>query len=349
MVVTVLLGACTNDDRTVALPEIPEQSSVTVFDVPQGAPPKVDLLFVIDNSPAMEPHEARLLAELPPLVEGLHHTGRGDWHLGVVTSDLGGPGCSAAGDDGVMRGDGLVGSPYVIDWLHADQTITANYEGTMGEAFARIADVGHAGCATQRPLDAIRRAMENPRNFGFRRPEASLVVVVVAARDDAMTSSIEDHAAYVRGLGESHMVFFAAIVDGAAPRFEAVIAGLPEQRGTSTQLVGGAFDRAMPRSFSHSYSNHELCLEGELLDADPDAPGAQYDCSLADALVENGVVVHERVLPACDAQVTNKPCWQISAARPWFCFTELNPMSVKIERRDFAERGTHVIGHCVTE
>ena len=55
-----------------------------------------------------------------------------------MTSDLGG-----------LRHEGLVGSPFVIDWVHADKRITANYEGTVAEAFARIADAVTSQSATR--------------------------------------------------------------------------------------------------------------------------------------------------------------------------------------------------------
>src|SRR5262249_27616147 len=54
---------------------------------------KVDLLFLIDNSPSMAPKQAELTARFPQLIKILDDFGdKGSpawYHIGVVTSDLG--------------------------------------------------------------------------------------------------------------------------------------------------------------------------------------------------------------------------------------------------------------------
>src|SRR4030095_10307504 len=50
---------------------------------------KIDLLFAIDNSPSMTPMQAQLKMRFPALMAALSTALPADYHIGVVTSDLG--------------------------------------------------------------------------------------------------------------------------------------------------------------------------------------------------------------------------------------------------------------------
>ncbi|MBA3459606.1 MAG: VWA domain-containing protein [Deltaproteobacteria bacterium] len=89
------------------------------------------------------------------------------------------------------------------------------------------------------------------------------------------------------------------------------------------------------------------CIEGKLADVDPNTPGPQYDCSVSDVTNKGKPNQQETILPPCDANATNKPCWRIN--------TDLMncPLSdhftLKIERAQAPAPETHVIANCVTE
>jgi len=170
----------------------------------------VDLLFVIDSSPAMAPQRAKLLENYRRFIEVLEAVPGGlyDLHLGVVTADAGtrgtwdssgpalgtGPGsCTSEGDRGELRrapaiDAGFAGN-FLIDLAHPDGTRERNYTGSLADAFAQLADVGAAGCTFPRPLEAMQRALASPANEGFRRPGALLAVMLLTNDDDCSFGS----------------------------------------------------------------------------------------------------------------------------------------------------------------
>ncbi len=339
MVVMALCGACTVDERTVQLPEEPTQHAATYFDIPQAIQIGYDILVVVDSSPAMAPHADRVALQLGKLFSQLARFGDPDWHLGVVASDLGGPERSG-GDDGVFRSDGLVGAPFLIEWRHLDNRHTANYEGGLADAFARLATVGTSGSARQQPLAAARRALEQQRNAGFRRDDANLIIVIVSAGDDASSGSVLEHVEALRELAPDRRVSVAGIYDGPAPRLDTVIAAFPSEGEVAPLSSDDLLDDLRLRIHTGGWWGVP-CLEGNL--------GPTPECSISDVVFDHDVRVYESVLQGCDADQTNKPCWRIEKDLqncPTWASQESSVL--KIERRDYPPSDTHVIGNCVS-
>lgn len=88
------------------------------------------------------------------------------------------------------------------------------------------------------------------------------------------------------------------------------------------------------------------CIEGNLADVDP-APGEQYDCSVSDVSNYGKPTQTEKILPACDASLGNKPCWHLveDAAN---CPTTPTNLKLVVERSEAAPPDTHMIANCVT-
>lgn len=178
-------------------------SRAVYFEVPVRVPVRLDLLFVIDNSPAMAEHQANLSANLANFINVLStiEGGLPSVHIGVITTDVGtegrdgspGPtvaGCAGDGDGGRLREVSAVAGRFLIDHVRGDGTRARNYQGTLGEAFTELATVGAEGCAYTRPLEAMRRALDgNPATAGFLRDHAFLAVIFVTARDDCSFTS----------------------------------------------------------------------------------------------------------------------------------------------------------------
>ncbi len=199
-------GACT-DPAPVEEPVT--ISAVVRHELPfAGAHRNIDLLFVIDSSPAMAPHRARLLENYRRYVEILEAQPGGlpDLHIGVVTADVGtrgpndvGPGptigtgagaCTSEGDRGELRRATAEGGTFLSDVVRPDGSRARNYAGSLADAVLGLADVGAAGCTYARPLEAMRRALAgNPANAGFLRPDAYLAVVLITAGDDCSFGS----------------------------------------------------------------------------------------------------------------------------------------------------------------
>lgn len=343
VVMMVLCGACTVDERTVQLPEQPSQHKATYFDIPVGVALETDILVVVDNSPAMAPHAARVIPQIAKTLARYAGNSDPDWHVGVITSDLGGQGCSERGDDGLFRSDGLVGSPFLIEWRHLDQRHTANYDGTFEDAFVRLATVGTAGCTRQQPLAAIRRALdEQPRNGGFRREGARLVIMVISAGDDGTVDAVADHVAFLTEAAPNGRLVLAGIYDRPAPRLDELFMGFPNRAFQSRiSQEDPLADLWLPFSGGHGWGGVP-CLEGAL--------GPAPDCSISDKTVVDGEVVHERVMPPCDGTQLVKPCWHIEIdVQNCPSWSGSESKVLEIERRDYPPLGTHVIGNCVTQ
>lgn len=164
-------------------------------------PEAYDLLVIVDRSPSMADEPRSLSVNAADLGGVLETTGGVsiDVHLAVVTSDLGAagvPGCDAAGDRGRFQaaarcgvdGSYLRWTNVAIDGLHP------NFGGTLSDAMACVLDLPLSSCPVSQPLAAALRALDgsNPANDGFRRPGATLLVVVITDGDDC---SLVDPAA----------------------------------------------------------------------------------------------------------------------------------------------------------
>jgi len=193
-------GACT-DSAGPAGPGI--TGAVARIEVPVNTSYELDLLFVIDNSPAMAPRRAQLIENYRRFIAALEAIPGGlpDLHIGVVTTDVGtrgahdaGPGptigtgagaCTSDGERGNLRRLASADVPFLVDTARPDGSRERSFTGSLADAFAQLADVGAAGCTYARPLEAIRRALlGNPVNDGFLRPDADLAVVLLTSDDD---------------------------------------------------------------------------------------------------------------------------------------------------------------------
>ncbi|HZS40801.1 MAG TPA: hypothetical protein VFF06_28405 [Polyangia bacterium] len=172
---------------------------------------KVDLLFMVDNSPSMSPKQAELKVRFPQLMQKLDAFGATtpiDYHIGVVTSDLGaGPfninsgQCHPGGDGGKLQAKGAAADPNCgalgngvsfieYDQIHRDAAGQPRTNLPAGEdlptAFGCAASVGDVGCGFEHQLESVYRALHDPipENAGFLRDDALLAVVWLTDEDD---------------------------------------------------------------------------------------------------------------------------------------------------------------------
>lgn len=170
-------------------------------------PQMLDVLFVIDNSHAMAPEQAELLANFAYFAEVFEDApdGSPDLHIAAISTDvglgtqLGGSACRMRGDDGRLHArpshpDCLqLDGSFLRDSPRPDGTRERNFAGPLSQAFACIGDLGTDGCGFEQPLEAMRRAFDGsqPDNAGFRRPGAHLLIVIVTNEDDCSALSPE--------------------------------------------------------------------------------------------------------------------------------------------------------------
>jgi hypothetical protein len=141
---------------------------------PSGA---VDILFMVDNSPSMDPKQQALAANFPLMIQKLQQLpgGMPDIHIGVVSSDMGagseaaGVNCARVlGDRGLLWGNDpnnltasiAPGSPaatadpnnpitngcglrsgarWIVDIANPDGTRNQNYRGNLTDVFSCLA------------------------------------------------------------------------------------------------------------------------------------------------------------------------------------------------------------------
>lgn len=153
---------------------------------------KVDFLFVVDNSSSMGDNQAKLARSVNDFIDGV--AGVLDTvdsvHVGVVTTD---------GYDHNASGCDLLGALVTETGGHGSSNETCG-PYTEGHRFMTEADdlaealectirVGTTGSTSERPLSAIRSAVDptldsvETCNAGFIRSDALLVVVVVTDED----------------------------------------------------------------------------------------------------------------------------------------------------------------------
>ena len=166
---------------------------------------KYDILFVIDDSGSMRQEQESLARNFPAFIRVLENVEGGvpSLHIGVVSSNVGtgtgtagdgggGPACAGQGDDGVLQVPD--GCPPLTDGVRfirherqaADgaETVT-NYQGSLEEQFACMAQIGTGGCGFEQHLESMRRALSNDgENAGFLRDDAFLAVIFVQDEDD---------------------------------------------------------------------------------------------------------------------------------------------------------------------
>ncbi|MBA3539243.1 MAG: VWA domain-containing protein [Deltaproteobacteria bacterium] len=227
----VLLGATACHDTAIVVGGLQEVASLKA--IPNR---DLDILFVIDDSPSMTDKQASLAANFPRMMDALAQLDGGlpNLHIGVVTSDMGtngGPAigagqgaCTGVGKDGALQASSAFTGTWISDVDDGAGGRTRNYDPAVAElpaVFTQLALVGDAGCGFEQPLAAMRRALINPANAGFVRPEANLAIVILTDEDDcsALGSTLFGPDSEALGPLQSFRCFEHGVVcDPDAPR-----------------------------------------------------------------------------------------------------------------------------------
>jgi hypothetical protein len=188
--------------------------------VEQSVKNKVDLLFMVDNSPSMAPKQNELRLRFPQLIKALDgFAAQGNpasYHIGVVTSDLGaGPftlnqgQCHPGGDGAKLQvapaanatnvpancaGFSLSGGVRYIDYNQLAGTNNIMGVPDVPSAFQCMSAVGEGGCGFEHQMESPYRALHDQiaENAGFLRSDAILAVVFVTDEDDCSAPPTTD-------------------------------------------------------------------------------------------------------------------------------------------------------------
>jgi hypothetical protein len=207
-VVVLLTGACDKRELSVAHVSAGAETFALTAEWPafaQGPNAQIDILFMVDNSLSMKPLQDKLTAGFSAFMTTLETLpgGTPDLHIGVVSSDMGAgpndaaaiPGCRLGGDAGWFQSMAR-GTTCGAGRLNAGQNFiiasntpgTANFTGSIADAFSCIALLGDGGCGFEHQLSSVRHALDPALapagNVGFLRHDAMLAVILVTNEDD---------------------------------------------------------------------------------------------------------------------------------------------------------------------
>jgi hypothetical protein len=208
------------------------------------ANPKVDLLFMVDNSNSMSAMQSQLVQRFPDLLKVFIDLASGDnyadLHIGVITSDYGAgatgaPGCQASpgGQLGHLQAIGAVaaqdclapiGVPYIEYKLDGANNLPSGQD--LPTTFTCMASVGAMGCGFEHQLESVYAALTDGDGFneGFLREDARLMVILITNEDDGSAPPdammFDKNQAALFGYEDSfRSTRFGILCDGKAPPY----------------------------------------------------------------------------------------------------------------------------------
>jgi hypothetical protein len=167
----------------------------------QGAAPKADILFVVDNSGSMGEEQSLLASNAQSFFGNLSQSNI-DYQIAVVTTDV-----VAAKDSGNFQGSTKIIRPSTVNGASVFAN-TVNGLGTNGDA-------------NEQGLKAAMLALSDPlisnpqKNGGFLRPDARLVVIIVSDEDDSSPGPADLYTQFLWSLkpgGRQDLVSLSAVV-----------------------------------------------------------------------------------------------------------------------------------------
>jgi hypothetical protein len=168
-----LAGCSEESPKLVPLPPVKREKVQDSGGEKYTFNPKVDILFVVDDSGSMEVHQQNLIKNIELFTKALGNNQILDYHFGVLTSSMGDFTSNPKGGKGK-----LVGPPTVIDRL------------TPG-GLAKLREnlhVGTKGSGQEMFFDPVKAALSTPlidnENKGFYREDAHLAVIFITDADD---------------------------------------------------------------------------------------------------------------------------------------------------------------------
>jgi hypothetical protein len=192
-------------------------------------PPKLDVLFMIDNSSSMKEEQEGVARELTAFIDELKKGGGVslDFHLGVITSSvyqhtningvnyqkscgINGFYCEQSGKLQAVPDPGPDGG--VILGTGTERILDGN-DAKVVEKFSRLVQQGTNGSGQETPFEAIRLAVTDLNkvsdklggNAGFLRDGARLLVVILTDEDDC-SEKLASGAKSVVTVGDSPSV-----------------------------------------------------------------------------------------------------------------------------------------------
>jgi hypothetical protein len=284
----VVVMACTAGPTNHGEP-VTETSRIYYREIPISVSSNVDVLFVIDDSPAMAAFQTKLATNYRELVAAMTPMFGPDLHIGVVRTDP-------------ARAGALTG-PFLTTELQFDATVKTNANGSLADAFVALASVGAAGDASPQPLAMMLNALT--ANPGFFRENAYLAIVILTAGDDNSPGIVDNFAAALKGQKSDPAAVVVSVADGActngalsaaaAPRLDSFLGMFPN-RSTKVSICDDNIDGV-------------AALNSQLLKTTLGAVCADEPVTDCVQWLEQRTTGQQRVIPQCPS--ASVPCWSL--------------------------------------
>jgi hypothetical protein len=228
-------GCSQTAEKGAIPPQGPPQKKVTDSDETVSFNPRVDILFVVDDSGSMASHQANLSKNIKLFTAEIQKTTFLDYHIGVVTTSMDGldpntpydpsdpwgtPPCDnvqatrACGDGRLVRWKTKV--PYIDNNTPNGLAIleTNLQPGANGSGEEHIFDPIAA---------ALTQPFENTVNAGFLRADATLAIVIVTDTEDQSRSfptakGLFDLLVNLKGGKADKVLAYGAIIPSSVAR-----------------------------------------------------------------------------------------------------------------------------------
>jgi hypothetical protein len=275
---------------------------------------KLDVLFVIDDTPAMAPHADALATGLADTAQRLLDARpKLSLHIGFVRAGT----CDQTTRGGACN----VATPE--EFLRSEWCGTITNATGLADAFTCLGDLGASDCGPAQPLAAAAEALGPPVGpgwEGFLRQDASLMIVVVAATDDASGPSgspapVSSFVDSIKALKPDPSEILVSVVgpgdcapsDVPSPRL-AELANWFGANGLYIGLCNGQLPAAFDRVLDFMGDGLEPVCFRSVRDTDLARSGLQASCTLEDHVARDGTWTSAS-LPGCDA--AGPPCWRL--------------------------------------
>lgn len=283
---------------------------------------KLDLLVIVDDTSAIAPYADAVRAGLAAMGRrfpsepgpeiSLH---AGFIRAGTCDASTRGATCAIAAPDQFVRSE----------WCN---TVTNfNYGGGLADAFSCMGDFGAANCGPAQPLATAVGWLASPLRpgwEGFLRPEASLMVIVIAATDDASGAPVQTFVSALKALKPDPSQVLATVV---GPASGCTSDDLPDPRlyefvnsfganGLHIPLCAHDLGVVLDRIFIVIGDRAPPCLRGAR-DMDPATPGVQASCVAERHSLRSDGSIEHAALPSCDD--SPPPCLQLSPGDGALC------------------------------
>ena len=142
--------------------------------------PKIDIIFIVDNSSSMRPMQKKLSKKLNSF---LTHLKNMDWRIGILTTDMG-------KEKKGMGGKYKEGQGRFFNFSNGKKFIdhqTFNYNKLFLNSIQMVGKGGSNIRDREYPITSLLTAMQKREgeNSGFFRPESYIVTVILANEDES--------------------------------------------------------------------------------------------------------------------------------------------------------------------